>query len=341
MRLSEYLKDRIIYIMSMSAAIIFTVAALIALNPAGGPALSLFIGLLLILALVLPLTFDYLKRKAFYNDLLCRFDSLDKKNLIAEITSLPDFKEGMILCDILRGSNKAMLEEINKYKSLQEEYREYIELWIHEVKTPISSSKLIIQNNKSAVTDSISEELDKIEAFIEQALFYSRSNTVEKDYIVKEINLQKACFDVLKKNTGLLIHNRIKIVTDGLDINVYSDEKWLQFILGQLITNSVKYMDRPEPCITITARKEQNSAELSISDNGIGIKQSELPRIFDKGFTGTNGRKNERSTGMGLYICKKLCDKLDLTIKASSEYGSGTSVTITFPISSMTDMHRT
>ena len=340
MKLSEYLKDRFIYIMSMSAAIIFTIAALIALNPTGGTALSLFIGPLLILALVLPLTFDYLKRKAFYNDLLRKFDTLDKKNLLSEVTDLPDFKEGLFLCDILRGSNKAMLEEINKYKSLQEEYREYIELWIHEVKTPISSSKLIIQNNKSIVTDSISEELDKIEALIEQALFYSRSNTVEKDYIVKEINLQKICFDALRRNTGLLIHNRIKIVTDGLDINVYSDEKWLQFILGQLITNSVKYMDKPEPCITLTARKEQNSAELSISDNGIGIKQSELPRIFEKGFTGTNGRKNERSTGMGLYICKKLCDKLDLTIKASSEYCNGTSVSITFPISSMTDMHR-
>lgn len=338
MRLSGYLKERLPYIIAMVVAISSTVVVLIALNPAGGPALSLFIGVLLVMASIVPLVLEYIKKRNFYNELLSVFDSLDKKNLIAEVITQPDFKEGKILYDIVRGSNKAMLEEISKYRSLQEEYREYIELWIHEVKTPISSSKLIAQNNKSAVTVSISEELDKIEAFVEQALFYSRSSTVEKDYIVKEINLQKLCFDILKKNTGLFIHNGIRIAAEGLDINVYSDEKWLQFILGQIITNSVKYMDKSEPCVTITAREDQNSVELSISDNGIGIRQSELSRIFDKGFTGTNGRKNERSTGMGLYICKKLCDKLGLGIKVSSLYGAGTCITLTFPIGSMTEL---
>ena len=263
------------------------------------------------------------------------FDSLDRKNLIAELIEPPSFAEGIILYDIVKGSNKAMLEEINKYKFLQEEYREYIELWVHEIKTPISSSKLIVQNNRSEAMDSIFEELVKIENFVEQVLFYSRSNNVEKDYIIKETNLKKLCFNSLKKNSKLFIHNKIKVTTENLDINVPIDEKWLEFILNQILTNSVKYSDKENSEVKIFGQKHENSITLSICDNGVGIPENELGKIFDKGFTGSNGRKNERSTGMGLYITKKLCDKLGIGISAQSKFGEGTTIILTFPKSSM------
>lgn len=338
MRFYDFLKERMIYIISMSSVVILTVSIIWALNPVGGPALSILIGILYIIGGAVPLIFEYMAKKDFYLNLLRIFDSLDRKNLIAEMIFPPAFKEGQILYNIIKGSNKAMLEEINKYKYMQEEYREYIELWVHEIKTPIASSRLIGQNNQSDAMDSISEELEKIEVFVEQVLFYSRSNTVEKDYIIKEINLKNLCFNVLRKNSKLFIHNKIGVETENLDITIYSDAKWLSFILNQILTNSVKYSNKPEPKVKISAQGKENCIELWVEDNGIGIEISELPRIFDKGFTGTNGRKNERSTGMGLYICKKLCDKLGLGIKAYSKYGEGTTISIVFPKSSMMDV---
>jgi len=334
----EFLKEKLIYIISSFLSIVLTMLIIWALNPVRGIALSIFIGAMLIIGAIIPLISEYINKRNFYNNLINIFDSLDKKNLIADIISPPSFKEGIILYDILKGSNKAMLEEINKYKYLQEEYREYIELWVHEIKTPISSSKLIAQNNKNEVLDSISEELDKIEALVEQVLFYSRSNAVEKDYIIKKVNLKKLCFDVIKSNSRLFIQHNIRVETKGLDLDVFTDHKWMQFILAQILTNSVKYSNKPDAFIKIIGQKNENNIILIIEDNGIGIQESELPRIFDKGFTGTNGRKNERSTGMGLYLCKKLCNKLGHAIYASSKYGEGMKISIAFPKNSMVDI---
>ncbi len=315
-----------------------TASALILLNPIGGPSLSLIICVLYTIGTGVPLLVEYVVKKDFFDGLLRIFDSLDQKNLIAEVIIPPSFREGLILYDIIKSSNKAMLEEINRYKRLQEEYREYIELWVHEVKTPISSSRLVAQNNKSEATESMSEELDRIEAYVEQVLFYSRSSTVEKDYIIKEISLQKVCYDVLKKNSRQFIQNRISVTAEDLDLTIYSDEKWLQFILNQILVNSVKYSDKPEAFVGISAKEGENSVILSVADNGAGIPAAELPRIFDKGFTGTNGRRNERSTGIGLYICKKLCLKLGLGISAESVQGQGTTINIVLPKNSMLDI---
>lgn len=338
MKLLDYLKDKILYIVAYICVTVITASALVFLSPSGGAALAILFCALYAIGAFVPLIVEYAMKKDFFDGLLGVFESLDRKNLIAEVITPPSFREGLVLYDIIKRSNKAMLEEINRYKRLQEEYREYIELWVHEVKTPISSSRLIVQNNRNEATDNISEELDRIEAYIEQVLFYSRSNTVEKDYIIRETNLQKICYDVLKKNSRVFIHNRIGVMTEGLDLTVYTDEKWLQFIINQLLTNSVKYADKPDAFVKISAKEGENSIILSVADNGTGIPAGELPRIFDKGFTGTNGRRNERSTGIGLYICKKLCLKLGLGISASSVLGEGTTIDIILPKNSLVDV---
>lgn len=286
----------------------------------------------------MPFMVEFQKKRQFYNNLINTFDHFDRKNLLAEIITPPSFNEGMILFDILKGSNKAYLDDVNKYKRMHEDYREYIELWVHEIKTPIASSKLITQNNKNEVTDSLCEEIENIEEFVEQVLFYSRSNNVEKDYLLKKLDLHEVVISVIKKNSKQFIQNKVSVVTENLDQLVYCDSKWLEYMLSQIINNSIKYKSTNHSQICFNAKINTNNIELIISDNGIGIPDNELRRIFDKGFTGSNGRRGEKSTGMGLYICKKLCNKLGLNISASSQVYGGTIITISFPKNSMIDI---
>ena len=171
----------------------------------------------------------------------------------------------------------------------------------------------------------------KIENYLQQVLFYARSENVEKDYLIKEVNLNDVVNTVIKQNKKDLISKRIKIELNNLNIQVYSDKKWLEFILNQIINNAIKYVNQ-DPVITISAKKYQDHDELMISDNGIGILKDEIDRVFDKGFTGTNGRNDKKSTGIGLYLCKKLCLRLNHEIKISSN--EKTTVTIIFPHSS-------
>jgi signal transduction histidine kinase len=335
MKFWEFIKDKTAAIGLHAAVLVLTVATL--LGFAGVSAsLVLLIAFTYLAGFLLTLLLEYRKKKNFYNNLLSVYGNLDKKNLIAELISPPDFFEGAYLYDMLRSSNKACLEEINRYKFLQEEYREYIELWVHELKNPIASGKLIIQNNPSPAGESILEELEKIESFVEQALYYSRSNTVEKDYLIRKLDLKDLCFGVIKRNARLLIQNNVAARTGNLDFTVFCDAKWLFYILNQLAANSVKYARDEGAWVLIRAEEGENGVRLFFEDNGIGIPANELPRIFDKGFTGSNGRQSEKSTGMGLYIVKKLCGKLGLGIDARSSAGGGTEICITFPKNSMT-----
>ena len=262
---------------------------------------------------------------------------LDQKYLITEIIQKPDFFEGELLIDILQDINKSMYENVNKYKYMGEEYKDYIELWIHEIKIPIASGKMIIENNKNEITKSIEEELDKVENYIEQALFYARSNTVEKDYYIKTAILKEIVNESIKKNKKQLMNEKISLDLHDLDIEVKTDNKWIVFILNQIVQNSIKYRKQDSTLeIEIYAQQGKNNNILYIKDNGIGIKKGEITRVFEKGFTGTNGRlSNKKSTGIGLYLCKKLCEKLGIAIELNSIYNEGTEVRIVFPKNSL------
>lgn len=191
---------------------------------------------------------------------------------------------------------------------------------------------MIVENNKSEITESINEELDKIDNYTEQALFYARSNTVEKDYYIKKINLKELVNSVVIRNKKSLIQSNIGVELNGLEINVYSDVKWCAFILNQLIQNAIKYSKDDNRKIEIYAKENKDNVILYIKDNGIGIKASEVSRVFEKGFTGENGRrKGQKATGIGLYLCKKLCDKLSLGLELKSEENVSTEVSLTFP----------
>lgn len=286
----------------------------------------------IILSLLISMLIEYYSKKSYYNNLLEKLDELDQKYLLSEVISKANFQDGNLFKEILEETGKSMLENVNKYKYAQEDYKEYIELWIHEIKTPISASKLIIENNKNEVTKNIEEELDKIENYTEQALYYARSNTVEKDYIITKTNLKDIVNMSIIKNKTIILNNKIELDIHDLEKQVYTDSKWVVFILNQVIQNSIKYSKKENKLIEIYAEEQKEKVTLYIKDNGLGIKKSELLRVFDKGFTGENGRIiGKKSTGIGLYLCKKLCDKLQLAININAEQNVGIEVTIVFP----------
>jgi signal transduction histidine kinase len=261
------------------------------------------------------------------------FEKLDKKYLISELIDEGDFVDSRIFYDMLRRANKSMSDEVADIKLKTREYAEYLETWVHEIKTPIASARLTIENNRGSVAKSIGGDIDRIEGYVQNVLFYTRSSFVEKDYMIKELSLDALVKRALKENSRMLIENNTAVSMDGLDINVFTDEKWICFILGQIITNSVKYSRGDNPRLCFYGRDIGQSVVLDISDDGIGIPAADLPRIFEKGFTGENGRKYAKSTGMGLFLCKKLCGSLGIGISAGS--GEMTTVSLTFPKTDM------
>nr|MBP3681322.1 sensor histidine kinase [Clostridia bacterium] len=333
MSLKNFIKEKILLISLLILALVTIEIFLIAYNVHNF--IKIYIIVFPLLLISISLSIEYYNKKTFYNKLEKNLQDLNEKYLILEIIETPNFIEGKILKEVIQDVNKSMIENVNKYKKIQEEYKEYIELWIHEIKIPIATSKMIIENNKSEAGRSIDEELDKVEDYIEQALYYARSNTVEKDYIIGKVELREIVNTAVIKNKNLLITNKVNLDLHGLDKWVYTDSKWMVFILNQIIQNAVKYGRNEDSKLEIFAEEEKEKVILFVKDNGIGIKSSEICRVFEKGFTGENGRIiGKKSTGIGLYLCKKLCEKLEIGLELESEKGVGTKVAITFPMGS-------
>ncbi|WP_330671442.1 sensor histidine kinase [Anaeromicrobium sp.] len=329
--MKEYLKERFFFLFINFIGLLIIISIMALLHVERGVMFFAFI--IWFGPLMSYILMEFFKHKKYYDNMEEVIESLDKKYLLAEIMEKPDFLEGKLFYEILRECNKEMHEHVNYYKNLQLDYREYIDKWVHEVKTPIASSMLIIDNNKSPIMDNMGEEIKKIEGFVEQALYYSRSNHVDKDYLIKKFNLKEVINNTISRNSKDFINKRIGLQIDDIDTFVYSDMKWVQFILNQIIGNSIKYVKPKEGKIKIYSTTNKNNVTLIIEDNGIGISPKDINRVFEKGFTGEQGRKYNRSTGIGLYLCKKLCNKLGLEINIASELGVGTKVHMVFPLS--------
>ncbi len=336
MKFSYFIKDKILLIVMTLLAIISIEILLLVYQIDFIP--RLYTAVILIIVLGIAFIIEYRKKKTFYQELKNNLRELNEKYLISEIIKTPDFYEGKILKEILQETGKSMLENVNYYKHIQEDYKEYIELWIHEIKIPIATSKMIIENNKTKWTKSIEEELDKVENYTEQALYYARSNAVEKDYIITKTNLKEIVNNAILKNKSTLLNSKVILELNDLEKEVYTDSKWATFILNQIIQNSIKYARDDNKKIELFAREKNDKVILYIKDNGIGIKKGEITRVFEKGFTGDNGRlMGKKSTGIGLYLCKKLCDRLGLGIELNSEKDKGTEVRLIFPKNSYTN----
>ena len=275
MRFRDYIKEKMVLIIGTILALVSVEILLLAYNIS--ILIRVYCAFIIIFILVLAILIEYKKKKDYYNELIKNMEELKEKYLISEIIKTPNFIEGKILKDILQDTGKSMLENVNYYKNIQEDYKEYIELWIHEVKIPIAASKMIIENNKNEVTKSIDEELDKVENYTEQALFYARSNAVEKDYIINKTNLKEIVNGAILKNKTTLLNEKVSIELSNLkDEEVYTDSKWAVFIINQIIQNAIKYSKKENKKIEISSQEKNDKVILYIKDNGIGIKKEEI-----------------------------------------------------------------
>ena len=324
----QYLKNQLpvilINLLGMLALALFLIAS------GNGIQTVLFILVVWLIVLASCLLLFYFSRKKYLNKLLDMTEQLKERYLLPEIMQEPERADEQVFYQIMKMAEKSMLERIGEVQRERKEYKEYIEQWIHEVKTPITAIKLICENNRCSFTRELMAELENINRFTEQALYYARSEHTEKDYSVREINLSDVVHGAIADNKYLLRQNNVAVTVEDVEYSIYSDDKWLRFILDQLISNAVKYR-ADQSALHFFAVKENDSIILSVEDNGIGIPQSDLPRIFEKGFTGQNGRMIRSSTGIGLYLCRRLCDKLGIGISASSE-GKGTAISLSFRI---------
>ena len=328
MSFGEFLRDRLPTVVLTALAAAFAFMLLVTLGEgsyAGG-----YLAGAILLSQLLAFVLEYVPRRRFYGEIERDMDRLDRKFLISEVMPAPTFTESRVFAEITRAADKSMCDEVARHERASREYREYIETWVHEIKTPISSVRLMLENNPSENAKALSRELTRIENYVEQALYYSRSGSLEKDYRIRETTLHELVSSALKKNAELLIEAGAAIHTEGLDKTVYTDAKWTDFMLGQVLMNSVKYRSAPLE-LTITGAERENAVSLTLADNGAGVTKADLPHIFEKGFTGENGRRGAKSTGLGLYLCKKLCDKMGLAISFSSEPAAGAQVTFVFP----------
>lgn len=289
----------------------------------------LFIGFVWILILFCYLLKIYWNRKTQQNHLLSLAEQLKEHYLLSEVIEKPTQAEDQIYYQLLKMANKSMLETIGEIKRERADYKEYIEQWIHEIKTPIAVMKLICENHRFPITQTLLVELEKTTRFTEQTLYYARMEHTEKDYSVREIPLFSVVHQAIAENKYLLLQHQVRIDLQETSQTVFSDEKWLCFILNQILVNAVKYSAK-QPILKIFAEQNINQVILCIQDNGIGIHAEDLPRIFEKGFTGKNGRETDpNATGIGLYLCKRLCDKIGIGICAESS-ACGTTMRLTF-----------
>lgn len=318
-----FLRDKVLTILLAFIANGLTILFLIALKARVEILIVALIGFWMFV--ITSLLVEYWRRRNFYRALLVNLEQLDQSYLVLETLEQPNFYDGNILYESLYAVNKSMSENIKTYQSESRAFREYIELWIHEVKTPLTALTLMNHNPR------IATELRRLDDFVDQVLYFSRAENAERDYLISEIPLDKVVHQVALRNQSLLLSQKVSFFAHDLDYPVFTDAKWLEFILGQTVNNSIKYGSTK---IEISAQTNDTKIVLKVCDNGVGISPKDLPRVFEKSFTGQNGRtrhaNSESSTGMGLYIAKTLCDKLGHQIKISSEPGQGTTVEIVF-----------
>lgn len=345
MKFKDYLKDRLLYIVfyiiSTTLVIVVMMLDLIIKGEKLKVSNIAYAYILSTVFLVLLITIDYMKKRKFYSAIN---DGLDSYENLEYIFNIPNniSREHNMLKELLIKDYKVYQNTLEKYKKSYKTHTDFNNRWIHQMKTPISVIKLILENEKDKNIDeatkksyeSIEEEMEKLSNGLEMALYTLRVNDFEQDFKVEEINILDIVRIIINENKNAFIVNSIypKIISNE-DIVVKTDKKWIKFIVGQIISNSIKYSkvkESKEKSIVINIHKEDDKVILSIKDNGVGIPSQDLERVFNPFFTGENGRVYSESTGMGLYLSKDICNRLGHGIDIESTEGIGTTVNIVF-----------
>lgn len=299
---------------------------------------------LLLVAAMAAWLLEWARTRRFFDDL--RDIAAAKGDALALAAELarPDHTEGILVWDALRAVLQDANSRIGAVRVREADYRDYIETWVHEVKTPLAAADLMLDNMVGVNTNPMRRELDQVNAYVEQALFYARSTDVEKDFLARVCDLRKIVADSIKSRASNLIGCGMTPDLSGMGegpVEVVADPKWVTFILGQLIDNALRYRaDQAvrHPRISFSVRTREGVTEasqptvlLDVRDNGLGISAADIGRVFERGFTGENGRRRKKSTGIGLYLVRTLCDKMGLEVAVTSLPGEWTCFTIAFP----------
>lgn len=285
----------------------------------------------------------YLRRRSFYRQLQGCEESLEAAYHLASLVDRPGFLEGRLLydscCDVCNASGTMIAQEQERMRALQR----FVDLWTHEIKTPIAAAKLTLARMRGQDANSLKLDLERIEASCERALYTTRIGLVSGDYVLEEVQLGALCREACKSLSHLLISSGVTPVFKlGEDDRAFADASWMKFVLRQLVGNCAKY---GASTITFSSWVEnpctpQGCVVLQVADDGIGIPADEVPRVFQRGFCGSNGRAEGSATGMGLYLSAQLCEALGVNISIASEEGCGTRVLIAFPCdASQLDAH--
>lgn len=290
----------------------------------------LYMNILLFSIFIGFLVMGFIKWKHTYRDLK---NALDNGNSIEGYIPNGEKLEQLLIRKIIDFKNKEKFEEVKDLKRDLEEINDYITKWVHEIKIPLSVCELMADRIEEEglydTSKELRQEVERINFLINQVLYTSRASSYSRDFIVEEVNLGASVRSVIKNNINSFLSKKIEVEVGDLDFNIFTDSKWTYYILEQIINNACKYVDIHGK-IEIFAKETDESIILCIRDNGIGIPAKDIDRIFDRGFTGDNGRRIKKSTGMGLYICKKVADKLNINIQATSEVSRYTEFRIIF-----------
>lgn len=273
------------------------------------------------------------------------------KRPVEEQAQLPEATDDaeILYHRLLENQSIARSESESSAAVRQSRMRDYYSMWVHQIKTPISAMKLLLEAEREELgqlmcdeepqaafkelsdnLDSFEDELFRIEEYVSMALQYQRVSSTENDFVLEKISLDGVIRDTIKKYAKVMIRRHIGINYSGTGQEVYTDGKWLAFMLEQILSNAIKYT--PQGVVTIETAEEKDRFFITIKDTGIGIKAEDLPRVFEKGYTGYNGHADKKATGIGLYLCRQMADKLGHTIRMESEIGKGTKVWIGFDL---------
>ncbi len=271
------------------------------------------------------------------------------KRPVEEQAQLPEATDDveMLYQRLLENQSIARSESESSAAIRQSQMRDYYSMWVHQIKTPISAMKLLLEVEREELgqlicddeqsqyllsdnMDSFEDELFRIEEYVSMALQYQRVSSTENDFVLEKVSVDGVIRDTIKKYAKIMIRRHIGINYSGTGQEVYTDGKWLAFMLEQILSNAIKYT--PQGFVTIETAEEKDRFFITIKDTGIGIKAEDLPRVFEKGYTGYNGHADKKATGIGLYLCRQMADKLGHTIRMESEIGKGTKVWIGFDL---------
>ena len=290
MRFSEYIKDKILICLLHFLCMILLMGFFYITGYNRNAAALILIFWWIILG-IWSVT-GYYRRKKYFDRAEHILENVDQRYLLGELLPASPYLEDRIYRELIRRSNKSVIERIRMLEDEQNDYRDYIESWVHEIKAPITSIQLACENHKDEVTRQIGLENQRIENDVDMVLYYARMEKVYKDYMIEETDLGKAASEILMKNKYYLISNGVRGEVECPDL-AYTDKKWILFILNQLMLNSVKYKSenpKVHPYIYIYTERYGHGVRLIVEDNGTGIREEEMSRIFEKGFTGSNGR---------------------------------------------------